>query len=133
MAHINADELLDITWKEEYGPGMFGQGAFNKFSIGRKMKHRSLQNGKVVEYSKEYTVFGWTADGEGRKVSMGPIVAGPHASLIPTATIISASPIDRAEIVAHFEIGDTITIKGTTYTITETPVYRDLALIPVQA
>lgn len=133
MAHINADDLLDIEWKPSYGEGMFGQQAFAQFTLGRKMKHRSFTNGRIVEYTKQYKVFGWTEDGKGRIVTGGDEVAGPYATLLEEPVMITATPIQRPTVVAYFEIGDTITIKGTTYAITEVPVFRDLKLVPVQA
>jgi hypothetical protein len=60
------------------------------------------------------------------------MVAGPHAILMASAVMITADPIEQPKVAAIFRLGDTITIKGTTYEITEVPVFRDLKLVPVQ-
>ncbi len=74
-------------------------------------------------------ISGWSADGEGRLVFQGPMVPGPHASLVGRAAVMdnhggTGAEWERARDEGRFfevEPGDVLVIAGVEYALSLNP------------
>lgn len=131
MAHFNLDKLLAFredetnTFEDEHPNAGIPQATFSQDHFEGPQLAMFYKTHRGVDLYDTFTVGGWEKGNYHRKVCQGPRVNGPHAWMSKNATALTAhKQEERQEILV--QPGDTVTLRGTTYEITQVRGYAKL-------